>query len=83
MIIRDSSKSADMLPWPARSPDLSPVEHVWDITGRQLQRHPQPTLTIPVLTDQVQQPWNSILQTDIRHLYMHVCIQNSAGYTGY
>ncbi|GFU22642.1 uncharacterized protein TNCV_1305101 [Trichonephila clavipes] len=24
------------LPWPARSPDLSPIEHVWTL-GRQLQ----------------------------------------------
>jgi hypothetical protein len=21
----------DILPWPARSPDFSPIEHVWDI----------------------------------------------------
>ncbi|GBN07515.1 hypothetical protein AVEN_252890-1 [Araneus ventricosus] len=56
----------DMLPWPARSPDISPIEHIWDIIGRQLQRHPQPALIVPVLTDQVQQAWNSIPQTDIR-----------------
>ncbi|GFU70380.1 transposable element Tcb2 transposase [Trichonephila clavipes] len=24
------------LPWPARSPDLSPVEHVWDQLKRQI-----------------------------------------------
>ncbi|GFS94215.1 transposable element Tc1 transposase [Trichonephila clavipes] len=24
------------LPWPARSPDLSPIKHVWDMMGRRL-----------------------------------------------
>ncbi|GBO26386.1 hypothetical protein AVEN_13426-1 [Araneus ventricosus] len=82
-------QSVDMLPWPARSPDLSPIEHVWNIIGRQLQRHPQSALTVPVLTYQMQQAWNSIPQTDIRHLYdtmharLHACIQNAGDYTGY
>ncbi|GFX47040.1 transposable element Tc1 transposase [Trichonephila clavipes] len=57
-----------MLLWLVESPDLSPVENVWDIIERQLQHHPQPALTVPVLTQQVQQPWNSITQSDIRHL---------------
>ncbi|GBM15834.1 hypothetical protein AVEN_260116-1 [Araneus ventricosus] len=46
-------QSIDMLPWLARSPDLSPIEHEWDNIGRQLQRHPQSALTVPALTDKV------------------------------
>ncbi|GBN55868.1 hypothetical protein AVEN_87234-1 [Araneus ventricosus] len=86
VITQHALQSVDVLPWPDRSPDLSPIEYVWDIIGRQLQRHPQPALTVPVLTDQVQQAWNSIPQTDSRHpmqARLHACIQNSAGYTGY
>jgi hypothetical protein len=89
VVTQRALQGVDMLPWPARSPDLSPIEHIWDIIGRQLQRHPQPALTVPVLIDQVQQAWNSIPQTDIQHLYdsmharLYACIQNSGGYTGY
>ncbi|GFX34865.1 hypothetical protein TNCV_2328051 [Trichonephila clavipes] len=37
-ILRDSPNNGyDDLPWPARSPDLSPIKHVWDALGRQLQ----------------------------------------------
>ena len=69
VVTQRALQNIDMLPWPARSPDLSPIEHVWDMIGRQLQRHPQPALTVPVLADQVQQAWNSIPQSDIQHLY--------------
>ncbi|GBO38397.1 hypothetical protein AVEN_224615-1 [Araneus ventricosus] len=88
VVTQHALPSVDMLSWPARSPDLSPIEHVWDNIG-QLQRYPQPALIVLVLTDQVKQAWNSIPQTDIRHLHdtmharLHACIQNSGGYTGY
>ncbi|GBN73285.1 Transposable element Tc1 transposase [Araneus ventricosus] len=54
VVTQHALQSVDMLPWPARSPDVSLIEHVWDITGRQLQRHPQPALTVPALTSQGQ-----------------------------
>ncbi|GBN34178.1 hypothetical protein AVEN_265569-1 [Araneus ventricosus] len=60
VVTQHALHSVDMLPWPSRSPDLSPIEYVLDIIGRQLQRHPQPTLTTPVLIDQVQLTWNSM-----------------------
>ncbi|GFW16269.1 uncharacterized protein TNCV_4264341 [Trichonephila clavipes] len=58
----DCKVSVDMLPWPVGSPDLYPIEHVWDIIGQQLQHHAQPALTVPILT---QQAWNFISQSDI------------------
>ncbi|GFS71218.1 transposable element Tc1 transposase [Trichonephila clavipes] len=39
--------SIDMLHRPEKSPDLSLIEHVWDIIRWQLQHHPQPALFIP------------------------------------
>ncbi|UYV83457.1 hypothetical protein LAZ67_23001097 [Cordylochernes scorpioides] len=35
-------QDVEMLPWPPYSPDLSPIEHVWDIIGRRLHALPQP-----------------------------------------
>lgn len=49
------TQSVDMAPWPAIGPDRSPIEPVWHINGRQIQRHSQPALTVAYLTDQVQQ----------------------------
>ena len=28
--------------WPARSPDLNPIEHVWDNVDQRVRRHPIP-----------------------------------------
>ena len=28
------AEGVDQLPWPARSPDMNPIEHAWDALGR-------------------------------------------------
>ncbi|GFW79008.1 uncharacterized protein TNCV_214411 [Trichonephila clavipes] len=59
--------SVDMLLWPVSSTYLSLIEHVWDIIERQLQHRALPAVT--VLSQQVQQAWNSIARGNVRHLY--------------
>ncbi|UYV63737.1 Transposase [Cordylochernes scorpioides] len=39
-ISQQALQDVQMLPWPPYSPDLSPIEHVWDIIGRRLHALP-------------------------------------------
>ena len=50
------------LPWPARSPDLNPIEHVWDILGRRVRQHHEATGTLVQLSARLVQEWNNIPQ---------------------
>ena len=55
-----------VLPWPARSPDLSPIEHLWDILGRRVKaRQPESTET---LSNALVEEWNAIPQETIKNL---------------
>ncbi|GFW74279.1 hypothetical protein TNCV_2524821 [Trichonephila clavipes] len=37
-----SAQHMQLLPWPAYLPDMSSIEHVWDLVGRRLARDPLP-----------------------------------------
>uniref|UniRef100_A0A8C8JU24 Transposase n=1 Tax=Oncorhynchus tshawytscha TaxID=74940 RepID=A0A8C8JU24_ONCTS len=79
----------DAMDWPARSPDLNPIEHIWDIMSRSIhQRHvaPQP---VQELADALVQVWEEIPQETIRHLirsmprHCREVIQACGGHTHY
>ncbi|GFU53576.1 transposable element Tcb2 transposase [Trichonephila clavipes] len=40
------SEDIEHMDWPARSPDLNPIDHVWDFLGRRLAARTLPPLTI-------------------------------------
>jgi hypothetical protein len=84
-----TQQNVDVLPWPPVSPDLSPIEHVWD-------EMEQPLCLLqnqPVMLAQMSLPliriWNNISQamfnTLIRsmHCRYQTCINVNGGHTSY
>lgn len=63
------SQQVQLLPWPAYSPDMSPIEHVWDIVGRRLARDPRPVASTDELWLRIQTIWNTLPQADIQNLF--------------
>ena len=77
------------LNWPARSPDLSPIKHVWDILGQRVwQRVPRPR-TLQALGAALKEDWRRIPQLQIaRHIRSMrcrcvACIDATGGHTRY
>ncbi|UYV68505.1 hypothetical protein LAZ67_5004533 [Cordylochernes scorpioides] len=66
-ISQQALQDVQMLPWPPYSPDLSPIEHVWDINGRRLHALPQPR-SEDELWQMVEREWRAIPQDAIRTL---------------
>ena len=56
------------LPWPAMSPDLSPIEHVWDMIGRRVRQRQRPPTTLVELGLALQEEWNRLPQRVIGRL---------------
>ena len=61
-------------PWLARSKDLSPIEHVWDMMKQELTLSPEPAK----LRQRVQDGLDNLLQNNIRHLYNHLHVRIQA-----
>ncbi|GFU51195.1 transposable element Tcb2 transposase [Trichonephila clavipes] len=56
------SEDIERMDWPARSPDLNPIEHVWDFLGRRLVARTLPPVTIRKLRLALQDEWAAMPQ---------------------
>ena len=50
----------DTIEWPSRSPDLNPIEHLWDIMFRSIRRRQVAPQTLQELTDALRQIWEDM-----------------------
>jgi transposase len=77
------------MPWPANSPDLSPIEHLWDVLGRAVRRNHPPAVNQQQLIQFLQQEWAAIPQASIRNLIRSMrrrctaCLHARGGHTRY
>ena len=61
-------QNVNVMRWPARSPDLNPIEHLWDELDRRVrQREPAPQ-NLRQLEQALQQEWQTIPQARVRTL---------------
>ncbi|GFY16780.1 transposable element Tcb2 transposase [Trichonephila clavipes] len=70
---RTESEDIERMDWPARSPDLNPIEHVWDFLGRRLAARTLPPVTIRELRLVLQDEWAAMPQQLIDTLILSMC----------
>ncbi|GFW48763.1 transposable element Tcb2 transposase [Trichonephila clavipes] len=59
------SEDIERMDWPARSPDLNPIEHVWDFLGRRWAARTLPPVTIRELRLALQDEWAQCLNNSL------------------
>jgi transposase len=50
-------ESVTSVPWPSMSPDLNPIEHIWDMVGRRIQAREAPVQNIRQMEAALYREW--------------------------
>ncbi|KAK7109366.1 hypothetical protein V1264_013416 [Littorina saxatilis] len=75
--------------WPANSPDLNPIEHMWDKLCRRVQQHHPPPANLGQLLQWLQQEWNGVPRAFICNMIHSMrqrcvkCLAHNGGHTRY
>ena len=61
-------QDVEVIDWPARSPDMNPIEHVWDQTSVWIRDMDDPLSTVAELNNAVRQAWAAVRPGRVRTL---------------
>ena len=84
-----NNNNVTQLDWPARSPDLNPIEQAWDMLGRAVYSMPVRPQTLDALEAALDREWRAIPQNQLDRLIaslphrIQACIEANGGHTGY
>ncbi|GFT79057.1 transposable element Tcb1 transposase [Trichonephila clavipes] len=79
----------ELLSWPTRSPDLSPIENMGSMVAQRLTQITTPAAKPDELWQRVEASWSAVPQEHIQSLFESmprleaVVISNNGGYSGY
>ncbi len=62
------AENIPVLAWPAHSPDMSPIEHVWDALDRRIRERVPVPANIQQLRTAIEEEWTNIPQATINNL---------------
>ncbi len=60
--------NVNVIDWPAVSPDLNPIEHLWDELDRRVRGQPNPPESVAQMRQALLAQWQRIGQPEIRRL---------------
>ncbi|GFV23252.1 transposable element Tcb1 transposase, partial [Trichonephila clavipes] len=78
----------ELLPWLARSQDLSPIENMWSMIAQRLIKITPAAATSDQLLQRVEAAWTTVPQEHIQSLFeskprrVAAVISNNGGYSG-
>ncbi|GFV79412.1 transposable element Tcb2 transposase [Trichonephila clavipes] len=70
------SEGIQRLVWPARSPDLNPIENVWDALGRQVAGRNYPPTNKNTLIRALTEEWDKLSQQLLDNVVQSMCVKS-------
>ena len=83
------AQNVNCMHWPSLSPDMAPIEHVWDALGRRVDNRPVKPTTGATLRQALLEEWNNMPQRIIQNNILSMgrrcvaCITTRGGHTKY